>query len=53
MYRLRKKQLTQGIKSYVNEVLYTPSTSNSRMMFEPSSQPVTTGKYNSLISVMI
>ncbi|KAH0547139.1 hypothetical protein KQX54_017230 [Cotesia glomerata] len=43
MYRLRKKQLTQGIKSSVNEVLHTPSTSNSRMTLEPSPQPVTTG----------
>ncbi|XP_044741992.1 vicilin-like seed storage protein At2g18540 [Chrysoperla carnea] len=37
-----KKQLTQGIKSSVNEVLYTPSTSNSRMTLEPLPQPVTT-----------
>ncbi|CAH2216070.1 jg2108, partial [Pararge aegeria aegeria] len=42
MYRLRKKQLAQGIQSSVNEVMYTPSTSNSRMTFEPLPQPVTT-----------
>ncbi|XP_047522255.1 uncharacterized protein LOC125061097 isoform X2 [Pieris napi] len=42
MYRLRKKRLTQLTQSSVNEVLYTPSTSNSRMTFEASTQPVTT-----------
>ncbi|CAH4034474.1 unnamed protein product [Pieris brassicae] len=44
MYRLRKKQLAQGIVSSVNEVLYTPSSSNSLMTFDQSPQPVTAGR---------
>nr|XP_023023322.1 zinc finger protein 271-like isoform X5 [Leptinotarsa decemlineata] len=41
-YRRRKKQLAQGSKLSANEVLDTPSTSNSQTTLEPSSQPVTT-----------
>ncbi|CAH2065019.1 unnamed protein product, partial [Iphiclides podalirius] len=40
MYRLRKKQLAQGIKSSLNEVC-TPPTFNSLMTSEQSPQPVT------------
>ncbi|XP_045489602.1 uncharacterized protein LOC111000549 isoform X3 [Pieris rapae] len=47
MYRLRKKQLAQGTKSSVNDVLCTDndtaSTLNSQITFESSPQPVNTG----------
>ncbi|CAH2083755.1 unnamed protein product [Euphydryas editha] len=43
LHRWRKKQLAQGSKLSANEVLYTPSTSISQTIYEPSPQPFTTG----------